>query len=67
MPKRDTERGKPTIRRDRAGHFVETGQPSAANPDLARADAKARRRSAKNSPAGGASDKDDRARRKLRT
>jgi hypothetical protein len=67
MPRRDTERDKPKIKRDRAGHFIESNQPSAAEPDLDRSDAKTRRRSAKTSPAGGESDKGDRGRRKLRT
>ncbi|HJT12793.1 MAG TPA: hypothetical protein VJ790_09250 [Dongiaceae bacterium] len=67
MPKHDTERDKPAIKRDRAGHFTETEEPSAAQPDFARADAAARRRAAKTSPAGGESDKGDRSRRRLRT
>jgi hypothetical protein len=67
MPKRDSERDKPTIKRDRAGHFTESEEPSAAQPDLARADAAARRRAAKTSPAGGETDKGDRGRRRLRT
>lgn len=67
MPKRDSERDKPAIKRDRAGHFTETDQPSAAEPDLARTDAATRRRAAKTSPAGGESDKGDRGRRRLRT
>ena len=67
MPKRNTDRDKPMIKRDRAGHFTESEEPSAAQPDLARSDAATRRRAAKKTPAGGESDKGDRGRRRLRT
>ncbi|WP_162917075.1 hypothetical protein [Dongia deserti] len=67
MPRRDKERDKPAVERDSAGHFIESNEPSAAQPELAKENAETRRRAAKSPPKGGEGDKGDSRRRKLRT
>jgi hypothetical protein len=67
MPRRDKERDKPAVGRDHAGHFIESNEPSGAQPDLAKENAETRRRAAKSLPKGGDGDKGESRRRKLRT